>query len=70
MHSQLASNFNGNWKHILQEGGPGFLLEIYHLINFSFGGNKKGTKVFYRRVSEPHRDLMLDKRIFSVSTLG
>lgn len=29
-----------------------FLLETYHLINFSLGGNKKGTRGFYRRASE------------------
>lgn len=46
------------------------MLETYHLINFSFGGNKKGTRGFYRRVSEQFRDLIPDKRIFSVPTLG
>lgn len=46
------------------------MLETYHLINFSFGSNKKGTKGFYRRVSEQFRDLMPDKRRFGVSTLG
>lgn len=50
--------------------GPAFLLETYHLINFSLGGNKKGTGGFYRRVSEQFRDLISDKRTFSVSTLG
>lgn len=46
------------------------MLEIYHLINFSLGGgSRKGTRGFYQRVSEQPRDLMLDKRIFSVSTL-
>lgn len=42
------------------------MLETYHLINFSLGGNKTGTGGGFTGVSEQFRDLMPDKRIFSV----
>lgn len=46
------------------------MLETYHLINFSLGGNKKGPRGFYRRVSAQLRELRPDKRILSVAPLG